>query len=607
MATFLAELKRRNIYRVGAAYAVVAWVLLQLTANVAPILDLPPWIARTVLMLLVMGLPIALVLAWTVETKSPAMGTTTKMDFVLAGALFVVIALVSYEQLAPSRTANTTQEQLTGVAAARTSSLSPTGAISIAVLPFANLSSDPEQEFFSDGITEEITAALAKVSALVVIGRTSAFEYKGQNKDLRMIGQALGTTHLIEGSVRKAGNRVRITAQLIRADNGAHLWTENYDRELTDIFAVQEDIAEAIATALRVPLGLAQGEKLVRSRTGDPESYDQYLRAKALVRARGFKSLTDAAVLLERVVARDPDFAPAWALLAQVYGVMPAFHPAGLSGSAEALRGAVDASLPRAEAAARRAIQLDPRNADGYVSLGYVQAVRGKILLAEDLFKQALALDPNTPDALHWDAGLVATVGRPKESLVIRRRLQALEPFVPIFDANLAQALWLNGQNEAAIAMYEVLRPARQFSSIGLYAGMGYAAMGRYSEAADALQEIPSGIYPPGMVEAAARLLRTAPRTVTAPQTLPRLGTLGFVFLHVGAPGRALEFYESNVEAGYSDFARMGLLWHPSYAPVRKTERFKTFIRKAGLVEYWRAKGWPEFCHPTSGDDFACA
>src|SRR5262249_19550524 len=154
----------------------------------------------------------------------------------------------------------------------------------------------------------EITTALAKVQGLTVIGRTSAFEFKGQNRDLRMIGQALGATHLIEGSVRKAGTRVRIAAQLVRADNGAHLWAENYDRELTDIFAIQEDIAQAIAGALRVPLGLAQGESLVNNRTQDLDSYQQYLLARSQVRAR---AVDKAIALLEPLVAHDPNYAPA--------------------------------------------------------------------------------------------------------------------------------------------------------------------------------------------------------------------------------------------------------------------------------------------------------
>src|SRR5262249_55236284 len=164
------------------------------------------------------------------------------------------------------------------------------GPISLVVLPFANMSGDASQEFFSDGMTEEITSALAKIRDLRVVGRTSAFQFKGQNQDLRTIGQQLHATHLIEGSVRKAGDRVRISVQLIKADDGTHIWTEDYDRNLTDIFAIQEDIAQAIAASLRVSLGLSLGQNLVNNRKIDPETYyQQYLHANALLNGRGFE------------------------------------------------------------------------------------------------------------------------------------------------------------------------------------------------------------------------------------------------------------------------------------------------------------------------------
>src|SRR6185295_16700127 len=218
MANFFAELKRRNVYRVGALYAVVAWVLLQLTANVAPILDLPPWIARTVLLLLVIGFPVALIFAW-VHQLSPEGGTaraaTGKLDWALIGALAVVIVLVSYEQLAPSQATRTAQQQAS-VEVQRVASATLPG-ISIAVLPFENLSGDAGQEFFSDGMTEEVTAALAKIPDLLVVARTSAFQFKTENRDIQSIGQQLHASHFIEGSVRKEGNRLRITAQLIQA------------------------------------------------------------------------------------------------------------------------------------------------------------------------------------------------------------------------------------------------------------------------------------------------------------------------------------------------------------------------------------------------------
>jgi tetratricopeptide (TPR) repeat protein len=404
-------------------------------------------------------------------------------------------------------------------------------------------------------------------------------------------------SHLIEGSVRKAGNRVRITAQLVKADDDTHLWAENYDRDLTDVFAIQEEIAKAIAASLRVPLGLRQGDTLVRSRSTDEAVYEDYLRAKAIVRARGVQRLDDAVALLESVVARDTEFAPGWAQLAEAYALTR-----NEDLSADLRRTANDVSLPKAEAAARRAIRLDANSVDGYVSLALVQTYRGQWLTAEDLFKQALTLDPNSSDALHRYSLLLAGVGRPKEALAMRRRLQGLEPFVPVFNESTAGILFVNQQYDAAIAVLKGL--PKGFAVRGIDLAMTYAAMGRYSEAADTLLEF-SAPYAAGSVEEAARLLRAAPKPVSMPQTLPSFGNLDFVYLYVGAPDRALERDEREVGSGYfGTFTRY--LWHPSYAPVRKTERFKAFVRKAGLVDYWRARGWPDLCHPTAGEDFEC-
>jgi TolB-like protein len=398
-----AELKRRHIYRVAAAYAVVAWVLLQLFNNLEPILKLPEWAGTLVLVFLVGGFPITLLIAWGRELApadgAPAGAATTKLDYALIGALVVVIALVSYEQLTPTRASKASPQVQASASAVRTTANSLATAISVAVLPFTNLSSDKEQEFFSDGMTDEISGALAKIPDLRVVARTSAFQFKGQNRDIQAIGQQLHTTHLIEGSVRKAGNRVRISAELVQADNGLQIWSNSYDRELTDVFAIQEDIATAIAGAFHMSLGLKSGENLVNSRTKNEVTYEDYLRAKALVRARG-AGPAEAVKLLEQAIARDPDYAPAWGLLGTAYYYTLLNNTVILSGAVEPARLIVELSLSKAEAAAQRAIQLDPKATDGYLGLGHVQHARGKQLVATDLYLQPLVLDPGNPDAL---------------------------------------------------------------------------------------------------------------------------------------------------------------------------------------------------------------
>ncbi len=486
--------------------------------------------------------------------------------------------------------------------AATSEAASTTTRISIAVLPFTNLSGDPKQEFFSDGITEEITTALAKMPDLRVVGRTSAYQFKGEGKDLRAIGRSLNATHLIEGSVRKEGDRVRIAAQLIKADDGVHVWAENYDRQLTGVFAIQNEISTAITAALSVPLGLRNREPIVPNRPTNLDAYQDYLRAKALVRDRGVSQVNEAIAMLERVVEREPNYALAWALLALAYAVAPQ-TPAFFSGDPEAMRAVAVASLARAEPAARRAIALDPNLPDGYVALGRVNASRGELLAADAALAKALELDQTNPDVLQIRGNLLAQVGRLEESLSSMRRLLDLEPFVPTFTANAAGVLWLNGQDDAALSAIERLPVGTTRQVQG---SVIYASLGRYRDAAGFLDAIPAGAFLPGTVETAARLLRSAPNKVASSNALPSLGVLSFVYLYVGARDRSLDAYAERVAAGYSEAITTAFLWHPTYAAVRKTERFRDFVRASGLEEYWRARGWPKFCQPTGGDDFVC-
>lgn len=605
MGSLFSELKRRKVFRVTAAYLVGAWAILEFVSVVAPMLRLPEWAGPLVLVLLSIGLVGAVALSWTFEvtadglrrtapTAGPAVAANSRLDWALMVACVAIIALVSYQQIF-TRSGGPGERSVVNAAAPAV------GSISIAVLPFLNLSGDPNQEFFSDGMTEEITSTLAKVPSLTVVGRTSAFEFKGQNRDLRAIAQALGVRYLLEGSVRKSGSRVRITGQLIRAENGAHVWTDNYDRELTDIFATQDDIARAIAAALQAPLGLKAGESLVANRNIDPENYQKYLRAKALYRARGVienRTLGQATSLLEEVTAGAPDYAPAWALLSLTYGLAGTDTEAFLSGNYEAVRKIDDVSHPKAEAAARRAFTLDPRNADAYVGLGLGTAVE-KQSDVEDFYRQALELDASNPEALHFYSVQTALLGRLKDALAMREKLRAIEPLVPIFTGNTALLLWVDGQNEAAIALAKTI-PENQTNRVNVLAG-AYAAMGRYGEAVDVLRDVSdkaTTAYAAARFGAAARILSKAPGPLDS-EDMPNLGGLSFIYLYVGATERAA-----------LTLSRLGpsraIYLHSAYGPVRKTAAFKAWAREMGLVDYWRARGWPEMCRPVGADDFEC-
>jgi TolB-like protein len=481
-----------------------------------------------------------------------------------------------------------------------------TGEVTIAVLPFANMSGDASQEFFSDGMTEEITSALAKAPKLQVIARTSAFQFKGQNQDVRTVGQTLGVSHLIEGSVRRAGDRVRISAQLIHAGDGVHLWSESYDRQITDIFAIQEEIARAIAAALRAPLGLEPGERLVPNRTADLESYQQYLVARGLYRARG-AGVGQAIAILEPLVMREPGYAPAWALLARCYSLVPVYSPVTFGGLVEEARRTWQNWLAKMETAGRRATHLDPKHADGYVALASIQTMTGKWEEAEDLLNQALKLDPDDPEALHYYSVMLTYVGKCKAAMAMRERLRTLDPLVPVYDIVTAYVMWIVGQKTAALSVWEAIPPD---ALGGFYRNVclagAYAAFGRFAEAADTILQITGSQVSRRSVEEAARLIRT-PTTTDAPDALPKLeGDLNFVYMHVGAPDRLMEFAERNLAIGWVGSTANYPIWTSEHVPLRKTERFKSYVRAAGMVDYWRARGWPDLCHASGTGDFAC-
>jgi TolB-like protein len=610
MGHLLSELKRRHIYRVGAAYVVVAWALTQVVEILAQVYTLPLWIAQTAIALLAIGFPVALIVAWTIESKpheAVAAAVRSKsgaVDWALFGAVAVVIVLIGYQQIAGPST-----NRQTGVDAAREAAASPATAVSLAVLPFANMSDDASQEFFSDGMTEEITSALARIPDLRVVARTSAFEFKGQNRNIQSIGQQLNATHLIEGSVRKAGDRVRITVQLIKADDGTHMWSENYDRQLTDVFAIQEEIARNIATSFNMRLGLAPGQNLVSNRTENLEVYQDFLQGKAWLRARLSPASGPYLERFESVVARDPAFAPAWAHLARAYSLEPGQNREVVTlvdqGDVEKARGRVKALLDRGEMAGRMAIRLDPENASGYWGMAQVASNRGQWAPAEDYAKKALELDPNDPDALLAAGNASLRTGHLERASLSLEKARVLEPLVPAFNLNSANVLLAMGRGDAAIARLESM-PATS-GRRNMFLARAYAAQGRYAEAADTvLLTRTTNVEIRKFLEDTSRLLRSAPTKVADPQALPPYMTeYNFVYAHVGAIDRVMEYAERQLEIGYPQDIG-SILWTPNMVVLRKTERFKAHMRNAGLVDHWKARGWPDLCRPTAGDDFDC-
>jgi TolB-like protein len=295
-------------------------------------------------------------------------------------------------------------------------------AVTLAVLPLENNSGDAAQDFLAAGMADEIAVALAGVRGLGVVARSSSFQLKPSDRENQAAGKALNASHVVQGTARMRADRVQLSLRLMRSSDGARLWSEDFDAGLTEIFDLEDNIARKIANALQLPVGM--DERLVRSRTRDVAVYLDFLRAKVAARPRGAAALASAVALLEKVVEREADFAPASALLAYAYALTPLFAPSLRAGMPEEERKVVDRTVPRSDALARRATTLDAKNAEAFVALGYANMVQRRMLAAEDAFRQALALNPNQADGLHGYSQLVAALGRVKESLAMREHLK---------------------------------------------------------------------------------------------------------------------------------------------------------------------------------------
>src|SRR6478672_9828808 len=306
LQNFFAELKRRNVYKVAVAYAVVAWLLVQVATQVFPFLEIPNWVVRLVIALVVIGFPIALVIAWAFEVTPEGIKRTEIADAMPAAkgqkkhAWIFIVVVAGAISVALFFLGRYTAGNKTAAALPNESSTK-----SIAVLPFVNMSSDKEQDYFSDGLSEELLNQLAQVPQLRVIARTSSFSFKGKEVDVATIAKALNVANVLEGSVRKSAKTLRVTAQLIRASDSSHLWSQTYDRDLTDVFKVQDEIAGDVVAALKVKL-LPTQELPKAPRTSNPEAYQQYLQGRYYLHRFSIPDLDKARAYLERACQLDP-------------------------------------------------------------------------------------------------------------------------------------------------------------------------------------------------------------------------------------------------------------------------------------------------------------
>jgi TolB-like protein/Tfp pilus assembly protein PilF len=466
LKNFFAELKRRNVYKVAIAYAVIAWLLIQAGSILFPTFEAPGWVMKVFVTIVAAGFPIALVIAWAFEMTPDGMKRTEnvspnehipqwsrrKFATVIAAVALLALGLFVY-QFWGERTSEK----------------------SIAVLPFDNLSRDPENAYFAEGVQDEILTRLGKIADLKVISRTSTQSFKSAPNDLPHIAKQLGVAHILEGSVQKSGERVRVNVQLIKAATDAHLWGESFDRKLGDIFAVESEIAKNIADKLRAKLTGSEAQAMAARPTENNEAYQFYLKGRFFWNKRTAKDFDTAIGYFQQAIDKDPGFALAHAGLADTYVLLSGF---GAASPKE--------SLPKAKAAALKALKLDSSLGEAHTSLAQaVFAYDFDFAVAEKEFRRGIELSPNYATAHQWYAESdLAALGRFDEAIAEMKRALELDPLSVIINADFGTVLCTAGRYDDAI---EQLRKTLEMDPDFYYAhwnlGQALELKGRTDEA----------------------------------------------------------------------------------------------------------------------------
>ena len=453
------ELKRRKVIRVGIAYLVGAWLLVQVAELVAESFGAPPWFMQMLLVLTALGLPVALLLAWAFDLTpqglvrdrdlTPAMSASSSR--LLSGTtIFLLVTALGYF-IWESRWADRTTGSPVSDTSSQETALAEEGmGDSIAVLPFENFSGNKDDEYFADGLTDTLLHKLAQIDELTVIARNSSFQFKGQNRDVREIGEILGVDVVLEGSVQRAGEQVRIIAQLVRTSDGAHLWSQNFDDSMSNIFALQDSVATAIADQMKIDLSAEQRRRMLRDGTSNPEAYDLLIRA--INEKTDMDDMADVddttwppVVLIRQALALDPDYSQAWAQLSSKY-----------NGLAFSTRNSDKYSyyVAQAKTAATKAVELAPDLPEGHGALGWVSHRKGERLAAQKHFRRALELNPNDLGSMSGLAlQLIGT--EPEEALELLDRVLELAPTSVVVHRQKHFALSTLGRYDEAIEELE--------------------------------------------------------------------------------------------------------------------------------------------------------
>jgi TolB-like protein/Tfp pilus assembly protein PilF len=622
MQNLFQELSRRNVFRVGIAYGVIAWVVAQVAELALDSFEAPAWVMKTLLLLMSLGAPLVMIIAWAYEltpegvkrekdvdrSQSITQKTAHKLDYIIIGTLVVAVGLLLADKFllrepvqasladraqvqAPARAAEDVADPVAGQKASQQS---------IAVLPFVDMSPQKDQEYFSDGISEELLNVLVKIKGVKVASRTSSFAFKGKDIGIPEIARELNVDNVLEGSVRKAGDQVRITAQLIDVRTDRHLWSETYDRKLEDVFAVQDEIAQKIVEALTLTLGAGEKAALAQPHqaTENLEAYELFLRGRALWQRRGAENIRKSIDLLDQATKLDPGFSRAWSALAAAHLTLPVYDLT--ANEAEEWR--------KADSFARKGLALDPDVAEALAVMGDLTRGKGAWQEAETYYHRAIALEPGSVTGPLWYAEFLMDVGRVQEALTQNIKAVELDPLSPGANINLSNSYYLLGNFQQA-ARYALVGADLGHTG-GMYlAAQSYVAQGNYVKAREYFDLFVQALGLPAPNEFGNVLVEAAQDPGARPRAL--------------ALGRELEVGEDNivtllVQSGDLDqaFSEIPLtrdnwanifwyLWDVKMAPLRRDPRFKDIVREAGLVDYWRNNTWSDYCHPR-GDDFYC-
>jgi TolB-like protein/Tfp pilus assembly protein PilF len=618
--SFVSELKRRNVIRMAGLYIVGAWLILQVSETLLPIFDTPNWVLKLLVYGLFIGFIPTMIVAWIFELtpdglkrdqdvvpeQSIAPQTARRMERLIIALFAFALIFFAFDKfvLAPKReaslVADTTEVAVQKAVAKIDADRSKVNPSSIAVLPFADLSQAGDQSYFSDGMAEEILNVLAKVEGLQVASRTSAFAFKGdESQGIPAIARQLSVRHVLEGSVRRSGGTIRITAQLIDAEVDRHLWSETYDRPLTaeNVFAIQDEIAKAIVAALVKAMPAAEVGAVGRVTTASNlGAYDNYLQARALMRAR--RQLEIADQLLEKSLKQDPKFAPAWELRAGLQALLVEYTDTPLSFEEHERRGYKFAD---------EALSLNPDSAmalavKANLKMRAVSRLRGRYDLADVIvdFERSLKIDPDNPDTLNWYGLTLGTVGYPDKALEMFQRCMRADPRASACTENEYDALYELGRfNEAwehYVSAFNRGAITDQYANFGLLAHFKQKAA--FLFVSNQSKYLPRWHRHEALYEAYrnldadhGELVREVLTFAAREQIDVDNGYVALVLLPLGA---------------YDLLPTLGLVWGNDHRRYRQTPQFKRIIRESGVYDYWLKAGFPPQCRAAGKEDFIC-